>query len=190
MGTGPDKRDLRARTREACACIEPRRRDEGSRRACDSLVALPELADVRIVLGYAAVPNEIDPSRALGHLRAAGVRVAYPRVEGPGELSLRVSDRAELRPGTYGIPEPSADAERVAPTEIDAAIVPGVAFDSACTRLGHGAGYYDRLLVDLRADAALIGMAFDEQVLDFVPGEAHDVPMDVVVTPTSVYRRP
>ncbi|TLM78091.1 MAG: 5-formyltetrahydrofolate cyclo-ligase [Actinobacteria bacterium] len=190
VSTADDKRALRARACEARDAIAPRARTAASEAACANLVALPELADARLVLGYAAVGTELDPAAALDHLHALGVRIAYPRVEGTTALSLHVCAREALQAGAYGIPEPPVGAPAVAPHELDAAVVPGVAFDSACARLGHGAGYYDRLLPELRADAPLIGLAFDEQVVGRLPDETHDVPMDVVVTPDAVYRRP
>lgn len=189
MDAPDDKRLLRLRACELRDALTPEARAEASRVVCANLVALPELTDARLVLGYAALPEEIDPSGALDHLATLGVRIAYPRVSWPGELTVHACARAGLAPGTYGICEPPADADPVTPDEIDAVIVPGVAFDSDCRRLGHGAGYYDRLLVEVRADVPLIGLAFDEQVLDRLPEETHDVPMDVVVTPSAVYRR-
>jgi len=60
--------------------------------------------------------------------------------------------------------------------------VPGVAFDASCRRLGRGRGHYDATLARLRHGTARVGLAFDEQVVDRVPAEPHDVPLDMVVT--------
>ncbi|MBR5758154.1 MAG: 5-formyltetrahydrofolate cyclo-ligase [Thermoguttaceae bacterium] len=89
----------------------------------------------------------------------------------------------------FGIPEPSeqyrGDPERdVAPETIDALIVPGLGFDARGRRLGRGAGYYDRFIPLLRQDAILIGLCYDEQLIDEVPTDENDVPVDFVVTPT------
>ena len=78
---------------------------------------------------------------------------------------------------------------------IDLVIVPCVAFDSACGRLGHGKGYYDCFLSRLRASnaalsgpvPALVGLALDEQLVEAIPSEAHDQRLDFVVTPTTTY---
>ena len=64
--------------------------------------------------------------------------------------------------------------------DLDLIIVPGLGFDSECRRLGRGAGYYDRLLSESRAYK--VGFCFDEQLLDEVCTEEHDVRMDCVVT--------
>jgi len=154
-----------------------------------NLGALPELAIARTVLAYGATPEEIDPAIAVVRLRSCGATVAYPRIESPGVLGLHVVDEeTELVHGPYGLTEPVADAPGVEPDEIDAVIVPGVAFDERCWRLGYGGGYYDRLLPLLRPDCARIGVAYDEQVLATIPAEEHDVRLDAVVTPTRVIR--
>lgn len=70
----------------------------------------------------------------------------------------------------------------VAPDELDAVVVPLVAFDDAGRRLGYGGGNYDQLLPRLRADAVVMGVAFDEQRVDVVPCEPHDVTLPRVVS--------
>lgn len=70
----------------------------------------------------------------------------------------------------------------VAPDELDAVVVPLVAFDDAGRRLGYGGGNYDQLLPRLRADAVVVGVAFDEQRVETVPCEPHDVPLPRVVS--------
>jgi 5-formyltetrahydrofolate cyclo-ligase len=62
--------------------------------------------------------------------------------------------------------------------------VPGLAFDFQCHRLGRGAGHYDRLLLRLRPDASRWALGYDCQVVDELPAEPHDVPVDGVVTPS------
>jgi 5-formyltetrahydrofolate cyclo-ligase len=77
--------------------------------------------------------------------------------------------------------EPKPEAVRpVANDHIDVALVPGLAFDETGNRLGRGMGYFDRILQDLRG--VKIALAYDFQVLSEVPTEAHDTPMDFIVT--------
>lgn len=72
--------------------------------------------------------------------------------------------------------------DAVAADELDAVLVPLVAFDDAGNRLGYGGGNYDRLLPLLREDAAVAGIAFDEQRVDEVPCEPHDRPLRCVIS--------
>ena len=81
--------------------------------------------------------------------------------------------------------EPKPDGEEAEAGEIDLIIVPGVAFDAQCHRLGRGRGFYDRLLSSLHAPK--IGICFDFQLVPSVPVESFDHPMDHVVTETKVY---
>nr|WP_305906771.1 5-formyltetrahydrofolate cyclo-ligase [Methylomarinum sp. Ch1-1]MDP4519477.1 5-formyltetrahydrofolate cyclo-ligase [Methylomarinum sp. Ch1-1] len=67
-------------------------------------------------------------------------------------------------------------------------MAPGVAFDCNGGRLGHGAGYYDRLLENVREDAVVAGVCYQAQLLESVAMDSHDVYMDKVITETAVYR--
>jgi 5-formyltetrahydrofolate cyclo-ligase len=143
------------------------------------------------VLAYAALPEEIDPADIVAALRADGARVAMPRVCGPGALALHWVDEGEvLESGHAGIPEPPESCAWAGPDDFDLVLVPGVAFDASCARLGFGGGFYDALLPSLPEGVATVGLAFDEQIVDEVPCEPHDERVAIVVTPTAVYRRP
>lgn len=183
-----DARDKRSMRKAACAArrgVAAYARTRASAQVAERLLALPGVATARTVLAYAATPEELDLGPVLDVLWERGTRVAFPRVCAPGELSLHwVAGPEALAPGYCGIAEPVPDAETADPSEIDLALVPGAAFDAACHRLGMGGGFYDRLLPRLRADALKVGVTFDEQIVDAVPTEDHDVTLDAVVTPT------
>ncbi len=73
------------------------------------------------------------------------------------------------------------------PEDFDLVIVPGVAFDPTGNRLGYGAGYYDRFLPRLRPKTPTVAACFDLQMVDSVFPAAHDIPLDFIVTESSVY---
>ena len=186
---GAAKRAARARAREARDGVVTARRRLAAQEISHALLELPELHSARIVLAYAALPNEIDPAHAIWRLRARGAGIAYPRIESPGVLGLHlVGHELELVAGPFGLAQPSQHAPRASRETIDAVIVPGVAFDEHGLRLGYGGGYYDRLLPTLRADCVRIGIAFDEQLLPEIPAEEHDARVSIVVTPSGVIR--
>ncbi len=188
MTHASDKASARLCGRSARQNIPAGERPVHAAAAAKRLLALPEVATARTVLAYSATAEELDPLPAVAVLRERGVTVALPRVAGPGLLTLhRVEPDTPLGPGPFGILEPSRDAPAVAPEAIDLVIVPGVAFDGACRRVGHGGGYYDRLLAGLRR-AVVVGFAFDEQVLGEVSCEEHDVCVDVLITPSRTVR--
>ncbi len=186
---GAAKDAARAEMRAVRRALGDDSRESASRAATERLVAVPAIALARLVLVYSATPDELDPAWAVAILRARGVAIAYPRMADAGGLDLHtVGSSDELVAGRLGIREPQIDASRVTPGQIDAVVVPCVAFDEELRRLGYGGGYYDRLLPTLRADCVRIGIAFDEQRLEEVPAEKHDVRLDAVVTPTRTLR--
>ena len=151
---------------------------------------LPELRTARAVLAYAALGAEADLDPWLQTLLDAGTGVFLPWVDGPRLGITRVCDlEADLVPGWNGVREPRAISRRPArPDRLDAAVVPGVAFDRSGRRLGYGGGHFDRLLATLRPQTPVVGVAFEIQIVNAVPTTAHDRPVDIVVTDTAVYR--
>jgi 5-formyltetrahydrofolate cyclo-ligase len=110
-----------------------------------------------------------------------------------GELELFwLESMDELEVGAYRILDPRSDLrdvaeKRVAVEELDLILVPGVAFDAIGGRTGHGKGYYDKLLEHARPETPLVALAFDCQIFDEIPMQAHDIYMDKVVTESVVY---
>ncbi len=129
------------------------------------------------IAGYAAMRDEIDP--------AALPFGIWPRVGGNGQpLCFHHAAPQDLgaSPG-WDILEPLPDAPRAVPSLV---LVPLIAADARGNRLGFGKGYYDRTLP--LYDALRVGVAFDCQVIDHVPAEAWDAPLDWLVTPTRTIR--
>jgi 5-formyltetrahydrofolate cyclo-ligase len=189
MGASDLKQEMRTRLRAERAAVGPaERREAAIRVAAGVLLAFGDEMP-RAVLAYAPTAEELDPGVVVRLLRESDVRVAYPRVCGPGEVALHWAAEQELAPGYCGILEPPQDAPTAPLEEIDLVLIPGVGFDPACHRLGMGGGYYDRLLPELRREALKVGLAFDEQIVEAVPHERHDAVLDAVVTPTRVLRR-
>jgi 5-formyltetrahydrofolate cyclo-ligase len=140
------------------------------------------------VAGYHAHRNEADPVLLLRKLGQAGAQIAFPRVTAKNtglEFHL-LPDGEILRPATYGIHEPLKHWPRVIP---DILLVPLLAYDDQGTRLGTGGGYYDRTLAALPKSRA-IGIAYAAQRMDFLPRDAHDYPLDAVLTETGLTEFP
>lgn len=189
MDLGREKSALRLRARAARRSVTHEMREAAAEAIAERVLALPEIERAEAVLLYGASPEEIEPLPLEEALRARGVRIAYPRVAGRRELELHwLDERGQLQRGSFGLLEPSPEAACALPTEIDAVIVPGVAFDAAGGRIGYGRGYYDRLLSGTCGGVPTIGIAFDEQVVERVPCDEADVRMSVVVTPTRTLR--
>ena len=91
-------------------------------------------------------------------------------------------DLADLEPGPWG-PQPSANAAEAEPATV---FVPLVGFTADLHRLGQGGGHYDRWLA-AHPEVQPIGLAWDMQLIESLPHEAHDHPLAAVVTPTRIY---
>ena len=161
--------------------------------ACGHLGALPAYRKAAVVLWYASMPSELATAPGIEAALAEGKRVAVPWCDGDDLGLWRVESRSELVPGTWGIPEPPAarrgDPERrTAPEELELVVVPGLAFDRRGRRLGHGKGYYDRLLA--RTPAARVGLCYATQVFPEVPAGPRDAVMDWLVTEEGAFRVP
>lgn len=183
-----EKNELRARLLAAAPAGAILR--SASHAVCARLGDLPELTTATTVLAYAATPREVSVDEALDRLLAAGVTVCLPWVAGE-ELGIgAITDLHEdVAPGWGGIREPTPTRRRAVPVSaLDAVIAPGVAFDAAGNRLGHGGGHFDRLLAAVRPDAVRIGVGTDAQLIAAVPTEAHDEPVDIVITPSVTLR--
>ena len=185
------KAAIREEARAARAALQETERVAASRTIAHTVLGLFDLEGASTVAGYIAVADEVDPYEAVDALRFRGLRVVMPRIEEPVQLALHVVDaESRLVTGPFGILEPEASAPSVPPEHVDCVLVPGVAYGQDGHRIGYGGGFYDRLLKELRGDVVTIGLAFDEQVYPELPALDHDEMVDLVVTPTAVYRRP
>ena len=145
---------------------------------------LPGFAGSSVILLYAsAFADEIDTRAMIRATLESGQRVVLPRVNRRLK-SLRLFEVADLdqdlEPGMLGIPEPRATCQPVEPSGVDWVLVPGLAFDERCGRLGRGAGHYDRLLPTLRPEVPRWALILDTQWFDDLPTEPHDQPLDGV----------
>lgn len=126
------------------------------------------------------------------HARLArGGTVCLPRLD-VGRRSMdavvvsSLEQDTEAMPGKPRVRQARAGLPILSPEELNVVLVPGLAFDRRGRRLGRGAGYYDRFLARLTGPTQIIGVCFDEQIVDDVPVEPHDVRMHVLLTPSGL----
>ncbi|MGB3649079.1 MAG: 5-formyltetrahydrofolate cyclo-ligase [Desulfobulbales bacterium] len=135
---------------------------------------------------YVNFRSEVETLELIKKCIYRDIRVAVPLVEASAVrmIPLLIKDpEQDLVPGYYNIPEPDPKKSlRLEPGEIDAAVIPGSVFDIHGGRLGYGGGYYDRFLLNDAPQAKRIGLAFELQVVDNVPLEPHDQPLDILIT--------
>jgi 5-formyltetrahydrofolate cyclo-ligase len=168
-------------------------KDELSQAICATFAGLPEFVAAGCVMAYIDVRTEVRTRHCLPTLLSSGKRIVIPYcLDSDLELFL-LESMDELAIGMYKILEPkpelrSLPEKRVDVGQLDLVMVPGVAFDRRGARMGHGFGYYDRMLEHVRRDAPLVALAFECQIFREIPTQAHDVFMDKIVTETAIYR--
>ncbi|HEX9050307.1 MAG TPA: 5-formyltetrahydrofolate cyclo-ligase [Anaeromyxobacter sp.] len=179
------KRALRSELIARRARLSPDERTERSRAVADRIEQVRAFRDASVVAVYAALGTEVDPAEIVRRAVARGVRVAFPRAGSDRRLAFAICAPGELVRGPLGAAEPPRSAHALELREVGCVVMPGVAFSEDGLRLGRGGGYYDATLRELPG-VARVGLAFDVQIVPTLPREAHDAPMDAVVTESRV----
>lgn len=158
-----------------------------SEKIVEKILTLELFQDAAHTLFYVSYDNEVCTHHLIKKSLSSGKKVYVP-------ISIRINhtltisklfDYNDLIPGTYGILEPKKEKQQLVPIDmLDLIIVPGIGFDKKGNRLGKGGGYYDWLLSQTKATA--IALAFEFQLVDFIPTEHHDQQVDVIVTEEQV----
>ncbi len=170
--------------------------DESRVRSAEVAFAIAHLNDVRPpgrMAIHRALPGEVDLRSHESDLRDAGWTLFLPRTISDHELEFAEYDSdADLTAGRFGIDEPE-NGMVVPAVRLDVVICPCVAVDLEGTRVGFGAGYYDRALGQLSGESGVdrpvfIGIAWDAQVLPPIQRAKWDIPMDLIVTETRIIR--
>ncbi|MDF1566100.1 MAG: 5-formyltetrahydrofolate cyclo-ligase [Deltaproteobacteria bacterium] len=179
------KRDLRRRLLAHRGALDPASVQAAGEAVIRHLTDASFFEGARTIGIYAAVRGEVPLEPLFAHLGAQ--RLAYPRME-PGSRTLSfwvLEPGAALVPGPFEIPTPPPGRSLPVPLDaLDLILVPGVAFDREGNRLGQGGGYYDATLPE--TPAIRVGVAHGFQILEALPRDAHDAPVDHLVTPDGV----
>lgn len=177
-----------------------RRRDaipSGVRKAKDRvinerLMLLGEIKKANVLFFFASFRSEVNTLDAIAQLLSNGKRLVLPKVDREGHTLIlyEVKGIEELTAGYMNIPEPAVLTEErmVDINNVDAVIIPGAGFDAEGNRIGYGGGYYDRLLSSLTHHVPVVAPAYEEQIVESVPAEPHDIRAGVIVTDRRVIR--
>ena len=165
--------------------------ESGEEQASERIVAEIEgwdvFRDASRVLLFSALRGE--PSLLTLLNSGQSKEFCFPKVENDQLRVFGVQSLDQLSPGKFGILEPVESlATEIPPSEIELALIPGVAFGRKGERLGRGGGFFDRFLPMLSPDALIAGVCFQCQVFDNLPVESHDFPVNALVSDTGVLR--
>ncbi len=188
----PSKRQLRTDFRERRGAVSREQRQSWTPELNRHLLAASAIREARTVAGYLAFDGEPDLRFTLTQLHRRGTTVVLPVVPGGSALTLgfhQWSPATPLQPNRLGISEP-AEAAAVPLEQIDVMLMPLVAYDRTGSRLGMGAGWYDRTLGNSSHRPLLAGIAWSIQETPSVPIDPWDVPLDAIVTETGWFTCP
>jgi 5-formyltetrahydrofolate cyclo-ligase len=187
--TKPELRALLQSRRDALSVAD---RASFSDSITSVIVGLDAYKAARTVMAYMTFGSEFMTERFVRQLRDERKVLVLPKVlRVEQRLSLHIVHdlESDLAAGPWGIREPDPGRCGVASlADIDFVLVPGLGFTRGGGRLGYGRGYYDRLLKQRDRRTALVAGAFDVQMVDFIPMDAHDVAVDLVVTECGMHR--
>ncbi|MEW6001993.1 MAG: 5-formyltetrahydrofolate cyclo-ligase [Nitrospirota bacterium] len=185
------KETLRKKALEKRNSIPSSERKKKDELIKNKLFEMTEFKRANTIFFYASVRTEVDTMGMMEESLKMGKRVVVSKVDRERHrlILYEIKDINELSPGYKGIPEPSSYNARIVDIRgVDVVIVPGAGFDSFGNRLGYGAGYYDILLSKIKKKIPLVALAYEEQLIGFIPSEFHDVKMDVIVTDKQVIK--
>jgi 5,10-methenyltetrahydrofolate synthetase len=188
-----DKKSLRAEMIARRDAIPPAELRRTTTAFTQHLLALPAYARAGSVLATMSIGSEWSTLALLKRALADGKSIVLPRItrERPKRLEIyRVADlRADLVPGVWDIPEPDpARCPKMELSSVDFAVVPALAVDVRGYRLCYGAGFFDGLLKGRGARPLCVTALSSDFIVERLPDEPHDVPVDLVIDETGAAR--
>ena len=189
------KQDLRSRMKEIRDSIPPADRKTQEEQILSMLTATDLYKGAASILTYVSFGSEVGTDSFIRKALADQKKVYVPKVIDDHMEFFRIEDLKDLKKGYRGIREPEADPVRVFPYDLHYSlesaqkclfVMPGLAFDKSCARLGFGGGYYDRFMSHFHKKMS-VALAFREQIVDKVPTESTDFCPDVVLTPDEAF---
>lgn len=177
-----DKQEIRRKIKNRKQLLTDQERQHASKAVFDRLEQTAAFLLAERVMLYHSLPDEL-PTHDFLRRWSTVKQFFLPRVAGVN-LEILPYNADSLAPGAFDIEEPQ-EGQTVDPATIDLIVVPAVALDRRGNRLGRGRGFYDRLLPSTRA--VTVGVAYDFQLVEEIPAEPHDIPLDIVISESEMH---
>lgn len=180
-----DKKNLRKKIINKRDLLSAELRENKAKTIISKILTSELYVNADHIMLFSAFGSELDLNSLLEEIWQAKKHAYLPVVDPDSNkiLPVEVFSFSELKRSNYGILEPSpANYNAATPNLLELILTPAVAFDTDKYRIGYGAGYYDRFFSSLAQPVIKIGVGFDEQLVDAVPKEPHDVQLDYVLT--------
>lgn len=182
-----EKRALRAELRERRRIRTRTQRDSDSAAITAHLEKLTTGLGARSIAAYLSLPEEPDTRPFLRWADEAGIQVLLPISREDGLLDWAPYDGADEEADILGMPTPTSELlGPIAINDVDLIVVPAASVDRSGMRMGWGRGYFDKTLGSMEKCPPVYAVIFDDELVDRVPQERHDMPVNGVVTPSGV----
>jgi 5-formyltetrahydrofolate cyclo-ligase len=185
-----NKKELRQKVLEKRGKLSLTEVQKKSQQINQQLLLHPAYRSAKTILFYLPIKKEPDTLPLLKNAWQQKKQVLIPVTQAVNKSLIlsKLENLEELIEGSYGILEPKPEFLRpTAPYSVDLCLLPGLAFDRNGSRLGYGGGYFDRFLPSLRPDCPKIALAYDFQILNFIPKTKYDLPVDIIITESTTY---
>ena len=182
-----EKRRVRRELKDTAAGFSKSYVDEASRAVCDKVLQSREFRKASVIFGYLSFSNEISVDAVLKAALHEGKTVAVPWIISRTEMQAAMLNSLDNLPlDRYGIRTAPEPVKIIPPERIDLILVPGAGFTETGYRMGRGAGFYDRFLV--QAHGFRMGITCDSLLRKIIPADEHDQQIDALVTETKFIR--
>jgi 5-formyltetrahydrofolate cyclo-ligase len=178
------KTDIRKTVLASRNALSRQQVESMSRRICERFIRMEEAIRCSTLMAFLNFGTEVITDYLIEWAWREGKRVAVPLCLPERQMIASAIETFEdVEPGYFGVREPKK--QRLRPVEknrIDLICVPAVAFDRRGYRVGYGGGYYDRFLSDISNEVPRIGIVFARQVIDEIPVDRYDLPVQKIIT--------
>jgi 5-formyltetrahydrofolate cyclo-ligase len=182
-----EKRALRAELRERRRIRTATRTTQDSADLTANLQKVTTDVGARSLSAYLSLPEEPDTRAFLRWTAEQGLRVLLPVSRDDGLLDWAPYDGEDEDADIAGMPTPTSELlGPIAINDVDLILVPAAAVDRTGMRMGWGRGYYDKTLGSVEGCPPVYAVIFDDELVDAVPRERHDMPVNGVVTPSGI----
>ena len=178
------KKDIRKRVLAERYLMSEKEWTEKSDKISAKVIAHPSFISAEEIYCYIDFRNEVGTKKIIEAAWKMGKKVACPKIRGDYMNFYYIKSFNDLLPGNWGILEP---AEKTLANGLNVLIImPGTAFDYKKHRIGYGKGYYDQYL-NKHPDYQTMALAFELQMVENIPADAHDISPQIVVTEEHIY---
>ena len=159
-------------------------REEKNNLIFKELISNRDIEKAENIMCFVSFRNEVDTHKFIKHMLKNNKNIYIPIIDSKNKIMniSKLKSFDELEKGFYGILEPKKEFIRITDLEVlDIVITPGVVFSKNNYRIGYGGGFYDKFFANKKLKAKKIGLCFSEQIIESIPIDKYDIPVDYII---------